>query len=41
MKKGFLIINMSDHDGEFVSDLFEKFCGKRGYHHNFSTHRTL
>jgi transposase InsO family protein len=41
MKKGFSIINIrSDHDGEFISDLFESFCEEKGYHHNFSTPRT-
>jgi hypothetical protein len=39
IKKGFSIINIkSDHDGEFISDFFEMFCKKKGYHHNFSTH---
>jgi len=39
--KGFSIINIkSDHGGEFISDLFEMFYEKKGYHHNFSTLRT-
>jgi hypothetical protein len=39
--KGFSIINIkSDHDDEFISDLFEMFYEEKGYHHNFSTLRT-
>jgi hypothetical protein len=41
-KKDFSIINIkSDHDGEFLSDLFEILCEEKRYHHNFSTFRTL
>jgi hypothetical protein len=39
--KGFSIINMSNHGGEFISDLFEMFYEKKKeYHHNFLTPRT-
>jgi hypothetical protein len=42
LKKGFPIINIrNDHDGEFISYLFEFFCEEQWYHHNFSTYRTL